>query len=315
MASKAEPMTTAVDAWSGVDYEPEPIEGVIPSFPEAKLIQKATPKIKDSGRHGGDFWFSDTEEFAPAIEGVIIQVTAVRAFFEDGNMEAPICSSNDGRVPRPGQLLWTREQVAIKNMGTKVVPHGEPSSCATCHFSQWTGDNGEVAPPCSFGFLALIEREDGALYRMRFSGTASSVMRGFLSRLAGEGVSRKAKSVGRPVFSKRIRLTAETAAKGDMQWFTPKLEVTGTVDAAEAPDLIAFASTLREQFRKSVDASHEGDEPIEARPAVDWGDDPREAEKKAWVERVQNGEPPSDAVAAQTDSLMDRLEAQEPLLS
>ena len=254
------PNETAADVWAGIGAEP--IEGVTPTFPEIRLVQKATPKIPESGKHGGDFWFSDSGVFTPELMGVFIQATGVRSLFAGEELGAPLCSSNDGRVPRANQPLWELEHVILKDIGKMEVPEtGQPATCAECVFA-FKG--------CNRSFLVLFENEDGSLYRMRFSGMGYPEMRNFLSRLAGEGMNRKSRRVGKPVYSKVVTITSEEARRADLLWYEPRITVEGPVDPAEAEGYEEFAAALRSQFRQDVELSHgAGDAPG---AAPEWGD-------------------------------------------
>lgn len=264
------PAVPVASAWD--EWEPEAVEGIRPIFPELKLIQKEVPDIPDSGKHGGEFWFSASETYGPVAVGVILHAAQTRALFDEDE-RAPVCSSDNGVTPRPGGAVWERDTIRLRGAGeTAVTTARAPSSCATCEFNQWLDGK---KPACRESYLALFEAEnDGALYRFRFSGTAIGPMRAWMGRLLGSGVRRGQSARPRPWFSKRVKL--EPVREQNLElghvWYRPDIQTIDDVPESEAAGYIQFARDLREQFVRTVTESHADLAPDDARDVTPGGD-------------------------------------------
>lgn len=143
-------------SWDDLAWEDTGIGNVAPSFPIIKIVQ-GTSTMEGAGKHGGDFWRSDTEEFYSELDVVPLLRRETRALFEQGN-NSPICMSPDGVAPLSNQPLWMSTNITTIDMGQKgihPVPEFAPENCAACPFSQW-GEDG-TPPLCGSSDVLLVD--------------------------------------------------------------------------------------------------------------------------------------------------------------
>ena len=189
-----------------VEWESDGTEAVGIEFPTISIVQ-GTSKFPNSGRHGGEFWHSDREEYEGTLEVVPLYMANQRALFEDGK-DAPSCSSLDGVAPAPGATVWKQETVKLRNMAQPVA-HGRyaaPNTCADCPFSEW-GEDGSP-PPCKETILLLVERDDASFARIRFGGLS---LKPFRKMLRSKFVSKNRRV---PLFTHRLHLSATEWTSG-----------------------------------------------------------------------------------------------------
>lgn len=268
----------AVQEWAGADWgEFDLPNGVAPILPEIRIVQKATPTMgPESGKHGGDFWLSDTGEFVRELVGTVILSVETRALFDEDEQGAPVCSSLDGRVPRAGGSVWAKGTIRFKDMKeSQVVPMSHaPAVCAVCPFNQWIE---RKKPPCRASYLALFElAETGGLYRIRFGGTGIGPFRNWLGRLAGSGARRGGGSKPRPPASQQIRIYTTFVENKDLNttWYEPRIDVVGDTPVEEAESYRDLIAQVRPSFARTLEetATDMAEETDRGEPASDgWG--------------------------------------------
>lgn len=175
------------------DWEDDGTEDVQPSFPYIKITQ-GTSTMEGAGKHGGDFWHSDTEEYTPTLNVVALVMRETRALFGDENSEAPACVSADGHAPLPDQPQWSG---AV-----------QPETCGDCPFSSW-GPNNE-APKCKASKVLLVDRGAGDLAQLRVSGKSIKPLRQFIAR--------RCKPKRRPLYSFRLELSTRELSEPGKKW-------------------------------------------------------------------------------------------------
>ena len=225
-----------ITEWAGIDTEDSGIDDVQPSFPQVKLVQ-AVSKMVDSGKHGGDFWRSDTEEYLPSLTLVPIYRRITRAYFEEAS-EKPDCSSSDGVYPNDYVTLWAERNERM------------PSSCNDCPLSAW-GEDG-VPPPCSESWVFLCDL-GGELVQLRIRGKNIRPWKSYISRrLAPKRL---------PLYSHELTVKASRKTAGQNTWY--EMELTPRVlTVGEGLKYQEVLRAYREQFVRHVAA-----EDINAAPA------------------------------------------------
>ena len=179
-------------------------------WPDIRLIQGTTKGIEDSDRHLGMFYHPDRAEFTETLDVIPLAVRYTRAFFEEDAM-SPACVSLDGRAPEPNQLLWTKQQVLVKNQGLRDIGFmPQPTSCDACPFSAWGDDN--TPPPCGESRLLMVMREDGSFARFRASSTAIAPVDRTINRLIN-GAKRL------PIFAHMWSFGSQKTEKGSKKWY------------------------------------------------------------------------------------------------
>lgn len=248
-----------VQEWSAADWGDFALpEGIAPILPEIRIVQKATPSMgPESGKHGGDFWLSDSGTFEPELTGTIILVSASKVLFDEDIPNQPVCSSLDGRVPRPGGSVWEKGTIRLKGM--KEGEHAEvpmtraPAACATCPFNIWIDRR---PPPCRDSYLALFEhRDSGNLYRLRFNGTSIGPFRNWLGHLAGSSARRGGGGKTRPPASQVIRLYTTMGESKDLNttWYEARIDTVGDTPAEDAQSYRELIQQIRPSFQRTLE--------------------------------------------------------------
>lgn len=231
----------------GLELEPDGTEGIAPSFPIVKIVQ-GTSSMDGAGKHGGDFWHSDSEEFEGTIDVVALLMRHTQAFFPRDAVE-PACSSSDGVSPRPNQPLWRSAVVELANGGITDVPEQAPAYCRDCPFSLWIDDQ---PPPCRASVMLLVERADGSLAQLRVGGKSMQPWRRFVSRrLAPKQL---------PLYTQRLHLYTEERSEPGKKWFELRVDAQ-PLTRAEVARNVALLRAERQRFEASVAAAaQEADE-------------------------------------------------------
>ncbi len=248
-------------SWDDLQWEDTGIGNVAPSFPIIKIVQ-GTSTMEGAGKHGGDFWRSDTEEYASTLDVVPLLRRETRALFEQGN-NSPICMSPDGVKPLANQPVWMSTNITTIDMGQKgihPVPEFAPDNCASCPFSQW-GEDG--APPLCGSSDVLLVDVDGDLAQLRIGGKSIGVVKNFIRRrLATKRL---------PLFAFRLRLSTVEKSEPGKKWHELVIvpEALTPTEARQYNDLLAqyrsaFDARLREKDETAVEW------PSDVAPAGSW---------------------------------------------
>lgn len=276
VVKKTETQAVVPAEYMDIQWEDDGSEDIQIRFPSVVLTQ-ATSKTPDAGRHGGDFWHSDREEYTRNLECVALRMSYQQAFFEDGKT-APSCSAQDGKVPRPGQSLWQQETYKPRNMPEQAVPlMRQPSSCAECPFSQF-GPNGE-RPLCNKSVLLLIERlDDGSYAQLRFGGMSLKPWEKFVS----SKLQHKNRRV--PLFTNKLTLTGREESRDQNKWY--ELEVYGEVLPIEEQQRYnALVGSMRSHMEQAIAESEQAmDMPAPAAAPVAWDDGLTPLKQSAFIE-------------------------------
>lgn len=270
MATKTaeqEPITTAVAQWdedlAGMDFESDGSEAIEVRFPSIYLVQ-TTSKFEGAGKHGGEFWHADREEYSERLRCVVLQMSYGQALFEEGEA-APVCSSADGRVPLPNGSIWDKDTWKPRNRPEEEVPLAiQPEECLPCPFNQWKGDS---PPPCGRSILLLLEREDGSFARFRFGGKALKPFQDLVSRRLVY------KNRRLPLFAMEMEFWADRQSDGDKTWY--QLHIEGTpLPAAKVRHYNAMVADMRGHFAQAAEeAATEARADAAAVSGTDWNDD------------------------------------------
>jgi hypothetical protein len=221
---------SALAEWKG--YTPavdDGTEDVAPSFPNLRIVQ-ATSKMEGAGRHGGDFWRSDTEEFMGSVSVVPIYRRVTRAMFAELS-EKPDCSSSDGVYPNSWSTLWDEKEMEW------------PSSCDTCPFSGWGEDNSP--PKCKESWVFLLDL-DGELVQFRATGKNIKPWKALISR--------RLKPKHLPLYSHRVTMTNVRKQDGQNIWYETELSpvLMGIREAQRYGELL---KSYRDRFTDAVSAN------------------------------------------------------------
>lgn len=235
-----EETTTALSEWQEFAWESDGTDDIAPSFPVIKIVQ-ATSTMQNSGKHAGEFWRSDTEEFYGTLDVVALFSKDTRAFFRESE-DAPACASDDGISPRPNQPLWENQAA--------------PQFCEQCPLSAW-GKNGEP-PQCRSSKVVLVDHE-GELGQLRLTGTAIKPFRQF--------VSKKLKPRKLPLCSQALHLYTTEESGGGKKWYQLHIE-NRMLTPNEASQYNAVLRYERQRFEQAAAATYDA-EPHET---VEWGD-------------------------------------------
>lgn len=219
------------------EWESDGTESVAPAFPSIKIVQ-GTSTMPDAGRHGGDFWHSDTEEYTRELVCVALVRRESRALFIEGE-DGPQCLSMDGIAPLPNQPRWS---------GT-----AQPGACDTCPLSVW-GDDG-TPPACKASNVLLIDRGEGDLAQLRISGKSLKILRQFIAR--------KCRPRRLPLYAYRLTLRTVERSEPSKKWheLTIDAELMSPADARRYSDVLR---AQREAFERGLKADA---------GAVEWPDD------------------------------------------
>lgn len=231
---------TALAEWKDFEWADDGTADIAPSFPIIKIVQ-ATSTMQNSGKHAGEFWRSDTEEYAPTIEVVALFSKDTRAYFEEGK-DAPSCASDDGVYPRPNQPLWQGQAA--------------PQFCDQCPLSAWKDDN---PPKCRNSKVVLVDHE-GELAQLRLTGTAIKPFRQF--------VAKKLKPRKLPLCSQKLHLYTSEESGGGKKWYQLHIdaEALTPTDASQYNAVLRYErQRFEEAVRDTHDAEPQGD-------GVEWDD-------------------------------------------
>lgn len=223
-----------------MDWEDDGTDDVQPAFPMIKIVQ-GTSTMEGAGKHGGDFWHSDTEEYESTISVVALVKRETRALFEEGRVE-PSCLSVDGKVPLPNQPKWAGQV--------------QPAACVECPFSAWGEDN--TPPPCKNSEVLLVDRGNGDLAQLRVNGKSIKPLRQFIAR--------KCKPKSLPLYAYRLTLGTRELSGDGKKWH--ELTLSGELmQPAEAKVYSDMLRAQREQFEQTLRATTDTE-------AVEWTEDP-----------------------------------------
>lgn len=167
------------------------------------MISLTAPIAATKEKPAGEFFHSDTEKSEAALEVVMLYVREERVMFEEGTSE-PVCRSADGKVPLADMPLWEMERVTLKHGPVAVLDF--PGTCGNCPFSEWIDGK---APPCSNGYVLLVDRGDGDLAQLRVRGTSIKPFKDWIAK----------KPRNKPIYFFRTTITAEDKTKGTNRWF------------------------------------------------------------------------------------------------
>jgi hypothetical protein len=225
-------------------WESDGTEDIAPSFPIVKGVQ-ATSSMEGAGRHGGEFWRSDTEEYLPSLDIVALFQKDTRAYFVEGN-DQPACMSTNGLTPLPNQPLWTAR--------------GEesPVMCDMCPLSAW-GDDGSP-PACKESKIVLADL-DGELIQLRIGGTWIKPWTRFISK--------RLRPKKLPLCSQRLHLTTDEKSEPGKKWYELRIDAT-PLPYEDARQYNAVIQYERSRFERAVQEPHEADSDAPARQQVDW---------------------------------------------
>lgn len=225
--------------FAGADWEDDGTDDVRPSFPVIKIVQ-GTSTMEGAGRHGGDFWHSDTEEYESSLSVVALVKRETRALFEEGQSD-PSCLSVDGKAPLPSQPRWEGEV--------------QPASCAECPLSAWGPDN--TPPPCKNSEVLLVDRGEGDLAQLRVSGKSIKPLRQFIAKRC------KPKRI--PLYAFRLNLSTRELSDAGKKWH--ELVVSGDLmQPTEAKRYSDMLRAQREAFEKTLRETSDTDR-------VEWPDE------------------------------------------
>lgn len=240
--------TAAVSAWEEADIPEDLTENEPSAFPSLRIIQKAVEDIPNSGRHGGDYWRTDLEQFVERPTGTFVAYQSTRALFQklgvgDGK---PICRSEDAIRPAPGQPVWMMERITLRDQGEIAggAVFDEPTSCAACPFQK---------AGCKFSYAAYLLDDEGYLLRMRFKGTGVMPFSSFIRTLRPKTLRVGGGARGLPIFSRRVELSAVCRAKDDFTWFEPVITVLGENPISEVQRLVEVAREVRTRIARGVE--------------------------------------------------------------
>ena len=96
-ASQAQPPTVLAEGPFMPDMEPEDF-----APPEIRLVQSASKAHYDGGASLGTYFCDMTGEVAESLDLVILSIQRNRTLWKQGDLNFPICSSDDRIIPRPG---------------------------------------------------------------------------------------------------------------------------------------------------------------------------------------------------------------------
>lgn len=225
------------DDFKGNDWESDGTDDITPSFPSIKIVQ-GTSTMDGAGRHGGDFWHSDTEDFTPTLECVALVRRETRAYFEEG-ADGPQCLSTNGIEPLPAQPYW-------------ATRGPQPQVCDHCPLAQWGEDN--TPPPCKLSNVLLIDRGEGDLAQLRISGKSLRVLRQFIAR--------RCRPKRLPLYAYRLTMRTVERSEPSKKWH--ELVIDGELmTPAEAQKYSDVLRAQREQFERGL--KQDG--------AVEWPED------------------------------------------
>jgi len=244
---------TAVSIWAGETWEPDGTEEFDAIPGDIKLVS-AVSRMDGASKHVGQFWHSDRageRAFSETLDVIPLMVRTNRAFFAaDGN--EPLCRSNDGKTIDPGQALWQRESVKVKDGLPPIDVGPEPSGCATCPFSRWEGNN--EPPLCGEAkVLFMIRKDDETPARYRVSGAGIKPLT--------KWIRQEVVSARRPLYSWRLTISALESSRGGKKWFEPVFHGTD-LELDEAK----FYQTIVAQQRARFEMTEDGDAEFDHAP-------------------------------------------------
>lgn len=202
--------TTAVALYTAPEggWASDGNEDAVTRYPMVKMVHGTSRMTDDAPKHAGEFYHDDSGEFTPSVTCVALFRRDTRALFVTGS-ETPACRSFDGKRPEPDMDVWNWESVQFRGMKEPMmVPHGEPSSCASCVFGEW--QPGRKPPLCKSSIVLLIDRKDGGLAQLQFSGKS---IRPY-NELVG-----KIRARGHRLYFYELELTTVRRTEGDNTWY------------------------------------------------------------------------------------------------
>jgi hypothetical protein len=158
------------------------------------------------------------------------------------------------------------ERITLRDQGEIAggAVFDEPATCAACPFRT----NG-----CKFSYVSYLLDDDGYLLRMRFKGTGVMAFANFLRTLRPKALRVGSKMKGRPIFSKRIRLTTVNRTKDDFTWFEPQIEVLGDTNPRHNEQFMGYARIVRTRISQGFEPLVEEEMDVDATEAGTKADD------------------------------------------
>ena len=234
-------------------------------FPVIKIVQP-TSSMKDAGKHGGDWYHSDKEDYEIGLLNVVaLHQRETRALFIENN-DQPQCFSLDGQKPfNMYQPIWSNTE-ELNKLGAQPVASGSPETCAQCPLSQWADDS---PPPCSGSIVLIVDRagegEPYDLAQLRISGKSIKPWRRF--------VRSKLRPKNLPLVSVRLLLSTAEHSEPGKKWYQLEIESEPRTPF-EAREHVALMREMRQWFDQAAAAAM--DDPDSRRPAntsgAGWGD-------------------------------------------
>lgn len=226
-------------------------------YPLIKMVHATSRMTDDAPKHAGEFWHDDLERFTETLEIVGLVRKDSRALFMEGS-ESPVCRSSDGKTPEPGGEIWGMEMVQLRKAAQpQMLPHAEPSSCASCVFGQWFD---KTPPPCKSSIVLLVDRPGIGPARMQLSGKSIRPYNDLIGRIRGKKhrlffykltLSTVRKSEGGNTWYELAPIKAELLPVEEMHRYneivrelTPAFDAVAHVDEDEIPS--AFMAELSE---------------------------------------------------------------------
>lgn len=202
---------TPLAAWkdaAGNDWEDDGTSDAQPIFPVIKIVQ-GTSTMDGAGRHGGDFWHSDSETFDSTLNVVALLKRETRAMFE-ADSDAPVCMSADGVFSLPNMPLWDGRETVIAGGEERFVPISVDTkvACEGCPFSRWQEDG--TPPPCKQSSVLLVDRGEAGLAQLRVAGKSLKPLRQFIGRKCAP------KKI--PLYAYRLTLSTEEKNEPGKKW-------------------------------------------------------------------------------------------------
>jgi hypothetical protein len=231
----------ALADYAGHEWESDGTEDVQASFPYLKIVQP-TSSMTNAGKHGGEFFRTDLEEFFPTVDLIPLIQRNTRAYFEEGE-PAPSCASDDGIAPRPGQPLW-KDNGILEEYGI----YGQPANCASCPFSEWSDDG--KPPKCGTSVVILAEHE-GELVQLRIRGKSLKPWRNYISK--------KLRPKKLPLCSHRVTLGTEEHGEPGKKWNELVIQDFELLAAEDASTYNAVLYGERQRFEQAVRVVDEPD--------------------------------------------------------
>lgn len=239
--------TTALvaDPWAELasgEWAPDGTENIRIKWPELKIVTGVS-KMENKGKHGGEFWHSDSEKFEASVEVIPLTMTFQQSLFAD-QVDSPLCMSIDGVAPLPAQPLW-RDYETFKPRGGSEVPVpdiDQPKLCAQCPFMQFQGDN---RPLCSRSILLMLQRtEDQSFAQLRLPASSLAPWAAAVNKHLVKGSRRL------PLYTGVWTLRTKEVTKGSNTFYVIDVESVRPQSLEEARMFSNMISGMREEMER-----------------------------------------------------------------